>query len=109
MFNQMDPKLIEIAIRDGTKLADEIKSATIESQLDELENKVEKYAIFLDDNFSYSNGSLPEDDRFCELSFYIYMALNEKRDHLEYYNAHPEITSDGVVDFLDYLESMKWI
>ena len=105
----MSTNLVEIAIRDGMKLADEIKSATTELQLDELENKVKKYTIFLDDNFSYSNNSLPEDDRFCELSFYIYMALNEKRDHLEYYNAHPEITSDGVVDFLDYLESMKWI
>lgn len=105
----MSTNLAEIAIRDGIKLADEIKSATTESQLDELENKIKKYTIFLDDNFSYSNDSLPEDDRFCELSFYIYMALNEKRDHLEYYNAHAEITSDGVVDFLDYLESMKWI
>ena len=105
----MNMKLVEIAIRNGMKLADEIKAATTESQLDVLENEVEKYTIFLDDNFSYSNDSLPEDDRFCELSFYIYMALNEKRDHLEYYNAHPEITSDGVVDFLDYLESMKWI
>ena len=74
----MSTNLAEIAIRDGIKLADEIKSATTESQLDELENKVEKYTIFLDDNFSYSNDSLPEDDRFCELSFYIYMALNEK-------------------------------
>ena len=105
----MSTNLAEIAIRDGMELADEIKSAITETQLDELENEVEKYTIFLDDNFSYSNDSLPEDDRFCELSFYIYMALNEKRDHLEYYNAHPEITSDGVVDFLDYLESMKWI
>lgn len=105
----MSTNLAEIAIRDGIKLADEIKSATTESQLDELENKIEKYTIFLDNNFSYSNDSLPEDNRFCELSFYIYMALNEKRDHLDYYNAHPEITSDGVVDFLDYLESMKWI
>lgn len=105
----MSTNLAEIAIRDGIKLANEIKSATTELQLDELENKIKKYTIFLDDNFSYSNDSLPEDDRFCELSFYIYMALNEKRDHLEYYNAHPEITSDGVVDFLDYLESMKWI
>ena len=104
----MSTNLAEIVIRDGKKLADEIKSATTESQLDELENKVEKYTIFLDDNFSYSNDSLPEDDRFCELSFYIYMALNEKRDHLEYYNAHPEITSDGVLDFLNYLNSMKW-
>ena len=105
----MSTNLAEIAIRDGIKLANEIKSATTELRLDELENKIKKYTIFLDDNFSYSNDSLPEDDRFCELSFYIYMALNEKRDHLEYYNAHPEITSDGVVDFLDYLESMKWI
>lgn len=105
----MSTNLAEIAIRDGIKLADEIKSATTESQLDELENKVEKYTIFLDDNFSYSNDSLPEDDRFCELSFYIYMALNEKRDHLEYYIEHSEIVSSGVVDFLDYLESMKWI
>ena len=105
----MSTNLAEIAIRDGIKLANEIKSATTELQLDELENKIKKYTIFLDDNFSYSNDSLSEDDRFCELSFYIYMALNEKRDHLEYYNAHPEITSDGVVDFLDYLESMKWI
>ena len=109
MLNQLDLKLIEIAIRDGTKLADEIKSATTESQLDELENKVEKYTIFLDDNFSYSNDSLPEDNRFCELSFYIYMALNEKRDHLEYYNAHPEVIRDGVLDFLDFLDSKKWL
>lgn len=105
----MNTALAEIAIRDGMKLADEIKSATTESQLDELENKVEKYTIFLDDNFSYSNDSLPEDDRFCELSFYIYMALNEKRDHLEYYNAHPEVISDGVLDFLDFLDSKKWL
>lgn len=105
----MSTNLAEIAIRDGIKLADEIKSATTESQLDELENKVEKYTIFLDDNFSYSNDSLPEDDRFCELSFYIYMALNEKRDHLEYYNAHPEVISDGVLDFLDFLDSKKWL
>lgn len=105
----MNMKLVEIAIRNGMKLADEIKAATTESQLDELEDKVEKYTIFLDNNFNYSNDSLPEDDRFCELSFYIYMALNEKRDHLEYYNAHPGLTSDGVLDFLDYLESMKWI
>lgn len=105
----MSTNLAEIAIRDGIKLADEIKSATTESQLDELENKVEKYTIFLDDNFSYSNDSLPEDDRFCELSFYIYMTLNEKRDHLEYYNAHPEVISDGVLDFLDFLDSKKWL
>lgn len=105
----MNTALAEIAIRDDMKLADEIKSATTESQLDELENKVEKYTTFLDDNFSYSNDSLPEDDRFCELSFYIYMALNEKRDHLEYYNAHPEVISDGVLDFLDFLDSKKWL
>ena len=105
----MSTDLAEIAIRDGIKLADEIKSATTESQLDELENKIKKYTIFLDDNFSYSNDSLPEDNRFCELSFYIYMALNEKRDHLEYYNAHPELTSDGVLDFLDFLDSKKWL
>ena len=105
----MSTNLAEIAIRDGIKLANEIKSATTESQLDELENKVEKYTIFLDDNFSYSNDSLPEDNRFCELSFYIYMALNEKRDHLEYYNAHPAVTSDGVLDFLDFLDSKKWL
>lgn len=105
----MSTDLAEIAIRDGIKLADEIKSATTESQLDELENKIEKYTIFLDNNFSYSNDSLPEDNRFCELSFYIYMALNEKRDHLEYYNSHPAVTSDGVLDFLDFLDSKKWL
>ena len=105
----MSTNLAEIAIRDGIKLANEIKSATTELQLDELENKIKKYTIFLDDNFSYSNDSLPEDNRFCELSFYIYMALNEKRDHLEYYNAHPEVISDGVLDFLDFLDSKKWL
>ena len=104
----MSTNLAEIAIRDGIKLANEIKSATTELQLDELENKIKKYTIFLDDNFSYSNDSLPEDNRFCELSFYIYMALNEKRDHLEYYNAHPKVISDGVQDFLNYLKSMEW-
>ena len=33
----------------------------------------------------------------------------KKRDHLDYYNAHPEITSDGVLDFLDFLDSKKWL
>ncbi|TWO98698.1 hypothetical protein EUA79_02805 [TM7 phylum sp. oral taxon 351] len=104
----MNSKLIEKAIQDGKKLAEEINSAKSEIQLDKLEGNIEQYANFLDNNFSYSNDSLPEDDRFCELSFYIYIALEEKGDHLEYYNEHPEVTSDGVVDFLDYLESMKW-
>ena len=105
----MSTNLAEIAIRDGIKLANEIKSATTELQLDELENKIEEYSNFLDDNFSYSNDSLPENNRFCELSFYIHMALNEKRDHLEYYIEHPEIISSGIVDFINYLESMKWV
>ena len=104
----MNTALVEIVIRDGIKLANEIKSATTESQLDELENEIKKYTVFLDDNFSYSNDSLPEDNRFCELSFYIYMALNEKRDHLEYYSARPKVISDGVQDFLNYLKSMEW-
>lgn len=33
----------------------------------------------------------------------------KKRDHLEYYNAHPEVISDGVLDFLDFLDSKKWL
>ena len=32
------------------------------------------------------------------------MAVNEKSDNLEYYNAHPEETASGVEDFLDYLK-----
>lgn len=105
----MNPKLIEKAIQNGKKLANEIQLAVSESQLDGLENKIEEYSNFLDDNFSYSNDSLPENNRFCELSFYIHMALNEKRDHLEYYIEHPEIISSGIVDFINYLESMKWV
>lgn len=37
--------------------------------------------------------------------FYLRMAVEEKEDHIDYYNSHPDEVSSGVLDFLNYLES----
>lgn len=37
------------------------------------------------------------------------MAIKEKEEHLEYYKKHRDITSNGILDFLDYLNSKEWL
>lgn len=105
----MNNDVIESAIKQGENLANKINLAKTTAQLDILYKEVEKYTNFINNEFGIIDDFSEKNEKYCELSFYAYMAVNEKSDNLEYYNAHPEEMASGVEDFLDYLKSMKWL
>ena len=105
----MNSNAVESAIKQGENLANKINLAKTTTQLDILYKEVEYYTNFINNEFGIIDDFSEKNEKYCELSFYAYMAANEKSDNLEYYNTHPEETASGVEDFLDYLESMKWL
>ena len=105
----MQSKAWELVIKQGENLANKINLAKTTTQLDILYEEVENYTNFINNEFGIIDDFSEKNEKYCELSFYAYMAANEKSDNLEYYNAHPEETASGVEDFLDYLKSMKWL
>ena len=105
----MNNDVIESTIKQGKNLANKINLAKTTAQLDTLYKEVENYTNFINNEFGIIDDFSEKNEKYCELSFYAYMAVNEKSDNLEYYNAHPEEMASGVEDFLDYLESMKWL
>ena len=105
----MKSNAVELAIEQGENLANKINLAKTTAQLDILYKEVENYTNFINNEFGIIDDFSEKNEKYCELSFYTYMAVNEKSDNLEYCNAHPEETASGVEDFLDYLKSMKWL
>ena len=105
----MNNNAIELAIKQGKSLANKINLAKTTPQLDTLYKEVEEYTNFINNEFGIIDDFSEKNEKYCELSFYAYMAVNEKSDNLEYYNTYPKETASGVEDFLDYLKSMKWI
>ena len=105
----MNSNAVELAIKQGESLANKINLAKTTAQLDILYKEVEKYTNFINSEFGIIDDFSEKNEKYCELSFYAYMAVNEKSDNLEYYIVNPEEMASGVEDFLDYLKSMKWI
>ena len=105
----MKSNAVELAIKQGENLANKINLAKTTAQLDILYKEVENYTNFINNEFGIIDDFSEKNEKYCELSFYAYMAVNEKSDNLEYYIIHPEEMASGVEDFLDYLKSMKWL
>ena len=104
-----EEKIIK-AIHDGRNIADKILKTNTMKALQSLIPEIETYSDFVNQEFGdldeFSEDPL---EKYSELTFYCYMALEEKTDHLKYYAEHPEEISQGVSDFLNYLDSRKWI
>ena len=109
ILKSMNSNAIELAVKQGESLANKINLAKTTTQLDTLYKEVENYTNFINNEFGIIDDFSEKNEKYCELSFYAYMAVNEKSDNLEYYNVHPEEMASGVEDFLDYLKSMKWL
>jgi hypothetical protein len=105
----MNSNAIELAVKQGESLANKINLAKTTTQLDTLYKEVENYTNFINNEFGIIDDFSEKNEKYCELSFYAHMAVNEKSDNLEYYIVHPEEMASGVEDFLDYLKSMKWL
>lgn len=101
---------IKKVIRDSHNIADKILKANTMMALQSLIPEIETYSNFVNQEFGdldeFSEDPL---EKYSELTFYCHMALEEKTDRLEYYAEHPEEISQGVSDFLNYLDSRKWL
>ena len=101
---------IKKVIRDSHNIADKILKANTMMALQSLIPEIETYSDFVNQEFGdldeFSEDPL---EKYSELTFYCHMALEDKTDHLEYYAGHPEEVSQGVSDFLNYLDSRKWL
>lgn len=104
----MNTKLIQKAIDDGHEIANKITCAKTIAGIKALSPEIERYADFVNEKFGVIDERFAGKKRYCELTFYLHVAIEEKEDHLEYYNLHPDKTSAGVMDFLNYLESREW-
>lgn len=103
-------KLVEKALEEGRKIANELQSTKTISEIDQLSDKVEKYCNFVDENFgNIDDFAENKNEKYSDLTFYLHMAIEEKKDHIKYYVLHPDETSNGILDFLDYLESKTWL
>ena len=108
--DEKNEKLIEKALKEGRELADKIQSAKTILEIDALSDEIEKYGDFADKSFGIIDEfTKNEDDKYSDLTFYLYMAIEEKKLHLDYYNLHPNEICSGILDFINYLESKTWV
>ncbi|MBQ1298806.1 hypothetical protein IIY24_03170 [Candidatus Saccharibacteria bacterium] len=102
--------LVDRAVNEGHNIADKIKRATSVSDLGRLNNEIQGYMDFVDENFGSKDEFSENGEKYSELSFYLTMAIEEKERHLEYNYENPgEIGNDGVDSFLNFLDSKQWI
>ena len=74
----MNSNAIELAVKQGESLANKINLAKTTTQLDILYKEVENYTNFINNEFGIIDDFSEKNEKYCELSFYTYMAVNEK-------------------------------
>lgn len=100
---------IKKVIRDSHNIADKILKANTMIALQSLIPEIKTYSDFVNQEFGDLDELEGPLEKYSELTFYCHMALEEKTDHLEYYAERPKEISQGVSDFLNYLDSRKWL
>jgi len=102
----MENDLVKKAISDGHKIAEKIRSAKSNAEVDALNEEIEQYTNFVNEEFFEDDDYEEYNEKFCELTFYLTMALEEKTRLLDY----GYIDGNGGVDiFINYLESREWV
>lgn len=101
--------LVEKAIHDGHAIADELKKATSDEEINRLKKEMEIYGDFVDATF----GKIDEDDmlqeRNCELSFLLYLAAESKSRHMHYTPLRLKSNNYEIEEFEAYLDSKSWL
>ena len=106
----MSDVLIKKALDVGHSIAKKLGTVDNMADLEKLSNEIDSYADFVDDAFGVPDEFFGE--KSCELSLYVYIALNWKREDL-----HPENVNNPSTkrlakrfldDFVEYLDSSDW-
>lgn len=105
-----DPDLITETIRDGHLVADKIRKADSISALNNLSEEVEKYCQFVNDNLGEVDEFSETQETYCELSFYLKMAVEGKERHLLYcHDESKDFGNEDVDTFEEFLDSKEWV
>lgn len=108
---KMKEELIEKVIKDGHKIADKIRSAATVEEVDALESEIERYSDFADENFGIVDDF--DDKKDCELSTFLYVAVDWKNKTLYPENVDNSDTQklfEGYLDdFENFLDSREWV
>ena len=104
----IDDRMVDRVLKEGFLIAKKIQETDDISSSGPLLIEIEKYCDFVNENFGVVD-DFSENKKYCDIDFYIHMAIKEKEEHLEYYKKHGDITSNGILDFLDYLNSKEWL
>ena len=105
----MKKEEIERAILEGHIIAKKIREASSISDTDNLSEEVDNYCDFVDNNFGQIDDFSENDELFCDLSFYLRMALETKERHLsENISSVPDYGNEGVDTFERFLDSKQW-
>lgn len=104
----IDDRMVDRVLKEGFLIAKKIQETDDISSSGPLLIEIEKYCDFVNENFGVVD-DFSENKKYCDIDFYIHMAIKEKEEHLEYYKKRRDITSNGILDFLDYLNSKEWL
>lgn len=97
-------------LKDGHMIADKIKAAQTISEVDNLTKEIKEFSDFADENFGIVDDF---DNRLdCELSTFLFIALDWKKRTLQPENYDNEATSQlaerYMTDYIEFLDSREW-
>lgn len=102
----MENDLVKKAISEGYEIAEKIRSAKSIAEVEALKEEIKQYSNFVNEEFFEIDEYEDYNEKYCELSFYLTMAIEEKTRHLDYGYIDG---NEGVDDFIDYLNSKEWV
>ena len=102
---------IEKIIKDGHLIANKIKAAQTVSEIDDLDGEIKEFSSFVDENFGIIDDF--DNRKDCELSTFLYIALDWKKRALQPENrnntATDQLAERYMSDYIELLDSRKWV
>ena len=106
----MSDDLIKKALDVGHFIAKKLGTVDNMADLEKLSDVIDRYCAFVSDAFGVPDEF--SDEKYCELSLYVHIALKWKREDLYPENAgNPStkrLAKQFLDDFVEYLDSQKW-
>ncbi len=104
-----DASQINQALREGHAIANMLKRASTDSEMKRFEKEIDVYCDFVDETFGIIDEDVLIQEKLCELSFLLYLAVEAKRRHLAYDRANFANCNYELEEFEDYLDGKSWV
>ena len=101
--------LVDKALQDGHAIAEKIKRASSVKEIYCLKKAIDDYDNFVDTTFGVIDGDDPFQEKNCELSFLLCLAIEAKIRHMHYNSTHALDNNYEIEEFEKYLDSKNWL